>query len=147
DKFDSKQLCRLVAKANNCNLYDMYCFLSSDVFANRVYKELIKSNELLALELEHKYFDKNMSSSGKNQAKKAVLTRLDDFMSIDKIKYMFAQKPNNKFDILKLMSENKVVIIRMLKTGGLGEMACRTIMHLLAIKVFWLKKVMLGKHI
>src|SRR5690606_14452012 len=111
------------------------------------YKELIKSNELLALELEHKYFDKNMSSSGKNQAKKAVLTRLDDFMSIDKIKYMFAQKPNNKFDILKLMSENKVVIIRMLKTGGLGEMACRTIMHLLAIKVFWLKKVMLGKHI
>lgn len=147
DKFDSKQLCRLVAKANNCNLYDMYCFLSSDVYAAKVYEQLKVDNELLALELEHKYFDKNMSSGSKSQAKKAVLTRLDDFISIDKIKYMFAQKPNNKFDLMDLMSQNKVIIIRMLKTGGLGELACRTIMHLLGIKVFWLKKIMLSRNI
>jgi hypothetical protein len=147
DKFDSKQLCRLVAKATNCNLYDMYCFLSSDIYATKVYKDLKESNELLALELQHKYFDKNMSSSGKAQAKKAVLTRLDDFISIDKIKYMFAQKPNDKFDLMSLMNQNKVVIIRMLKTGGLGELACRTIMHLLTTKVFWLKKIMLNTKI
>lgn len=147
DKFDSKQLCRLVAKANKCNFYNMYCFLSSDVYAANVYEELKETNKLLALELEHKYFDKNMSSNGKNQAKKAVLTRLDDFMSIDKVKYMFAQKPNDKFNLVDLMAQNKVVIIRMLKTGGLGELACRTLMHLLATKVFWLKKIMLNKRI
>lgn len=147
DKFDSKQLCRLVAKANKCNLYDMYCFLSSDIYAEKIYEKLKDENELLALELEHKYFDKNMTSTAKAQAKKTVLTRLDDFISNDKVKYMFAQKPNNKFNLMEFMAQNKVVIIRMLKTGGLGEMACRTIMQLITTKVFWLKKLMLSKGI
>ncbi|PTR86730.1 hypothetical protein, partial [Bacillus anthracis] len=40
DKYDSKQLARLIAKVNKCNIYDMYCFLKSDSFAKQVFERL-----------------------------------------------------------------------------------------------------------
>lgn len=137
DKYDSKQLARLVAKVNKCNIYDMYCFLKSDSFAASVFERLEKEDKLLALQLENDYFEKNISPTVKG----AVLTRLDEILGFKLTKNMFAQKPAIKLDLEKLINQNKVIICRMRKMGGLGELGTRLMMNLLTLKVAWIKKI------
>lgn len=137
DKYDSKQLARLVAKVNKCNIYDMYCFLKSDTFAMRVFERLEKEDKLLALQLENDYFNKNISPTIKG----AVLTRLDEILGFKLTKNMFAQEPTIKLDLEKLINQNKVIICRMRKMGGLGELGTRLMMNLLTLKVAWIKKI------
>lgn len=137
DKYDSKQLARLVAKVNRCNVYDMFCFLKSNKFAKDVLKRLEKEDKLLALQLKNDYFDKNITANIKG----AVLTRLDEILGFKLTKNMFAQKPEIKLDLEKLINQNKVIICRMRKMGGLGELGTRLMMNLLTLKVAWIKKI------
>lgn len=135
---NSKQLSRLLFKAVKCNLYDAYCFLQSDKFARQVYNQLLITDELLALQLEHHYFNQGQKI---NQAKSAILSRLDDLLGNDIIKNMFAQEPNNRFNLKEWISEGKVVIIRAMK-NDLGDLGTQVMMYLLTLKVYWLKKIM-----
>jgi hypothetical protein len=138
DLSTSKQLSRLLFKVVKCNLYDAYCFLQSDKYAKQVYKELLTTDELLALELKYRYFDQGQKIS---QAKNAILARLDDLLGNDVIKNMFAQEPNDKMNLREWIKEGKVVIIRATK-NDLGELGAQVMMYLLTLKVFWLKKMM-----
>lgn len=135
---NSKQLSRLLFKAVKCNLYDAYCFLQSDKFARQVYKELLTTDELLALQLEHHYFNQGQKI---NQAKSAILSRLDDLLGNDIIKNMFAQEPNDRFNLKEWIKEGKVVIVRAMK-NDLGDLGTQVMMYLLTLKVYWLKKIM-----
>lgn len=137
DKYDSKQLARLIAKVNRCNIYDMYCFLKSDSFAKQVFERLEQEDKLLALQLENDYFNKNISPTIKG----AVLTRLDEILGFKLTKNMFAQEPTIKLNLEKLINQNKVIICRMRKMGGLGELGTRLMMNLLTLKVAWIKKI------
>lgn len=135
DKYESKKLARLVAKACNCNLYDMYCFMKSEKFQRKVLSEM--EDELLALEVEHEFI---LNKPAKNVSG-AILTRLDDLMGNSLLKYMFAQDINEKFDLRKWMSEGKVVIIRMTKSN-IGELGTKVLMYLLVLRIFEIKKQM-----
>jgi hypothetical protein len=138
----SKQLARIVLKAVKCNIYDAYCLLKSDKYAEEIYKQLLTTDELLAMQLKHDYFDKGSSI---NQAKNAILSRLDDFLGNDVIKNMFAQEPNERFNLKDLLTQGKVVILRMNKTD-VGEMGSQVLMYMLSLKIFWLKKMIHRQH-
>lgn len=139
---NSKQLSRLLFKAVKCNLYDAYCFLQSDKYAKQVYNELLSSDELLALQLKYHYFEQGQKI---NQAKNAILARLDDLLGNDIIKNMFAQEPNKRFNLKKWISEGKVVIVRAMK-NDLGDLGAQVMMYLLTLKVYWMKKIMHKSH-
>lgn len=138
----SKQLARMIFKAVRCNVYDAYCFLQSPKFAEVVYNRLLITDELLALQLEHHYFNQGQKI---NQAKSAILARLDDLLGNDIIKNMFAQQPNNRFDLRKWISEGKVVILRAMK-NDLGDLGTQVLMYMLTLKVYWMKKMMHKDH-
>lgn len=134
----SKQLSRLLFKAVRCNIYDAYCFLQSDKYAKEVYNHLLTSDELLAMQLKYHYFDQGQKV---NQAKNAILARLDDLLGNDIIKNLFAQLPNHRFNLRNWIAEGKVVIIRATK-NDLGDLGAQVMMYLLTLKVYWLKKIM-----
>lgn len=137
DKYESKKLARLVAKACRCNLYDMYCFVRSEEFQKEILERVSKYDELLALQIKNEYMDSKIS----NNVKGAILSRLDEMMGNDLLKFMFAQKPNKKITFREWISEGKVVIIRMTKTD-IGELGTNVLMYLLTVRIFWLKKMM-----
>lgn len=136
--YTSKQLARLVAKACDCNLYDMFNFLKSDKYARMILKRVEnKGNELLALQLQKEYFNVNIPTNIRG----AVINRLDELLSMNITKNLFAAPKNPKFDLQKFIEENKVVLIRMKKDGGLGEQGTKVMINLVLLKANWLKKI------
>lgn len=136
--YSSKQLARLVAKACDCNLYDMFNFLKSDKYARMIQKRIIaRGNELLKLQLEKEYFGVTIPQNIKG----AVINRLDELLSMSITKNLFAAPKNPAFDLQKFIEENKVVLIRMKKDGGLGEQGTKVMINLVLLKINWLKKI------
>ena len=136
--YTSKQLARLVAKACKCNLYEMFCFLKSDKYARKIQQRVLaEGNELLHLQLEMEYFNTKIASTVVG----AVINRLDELLSMSIMKNLFAARPNPKFNLQKFIEQNKVVLIRMKKDGGLGEQGTKIMMNLILLKVSWLKKI------
>ncbi|AGY48781.1 nucleoside triphosphate hydrolase [Bacillus phage Staley] len=136
--YSSKQLARLVAKACKCNLFEMFSFLKSDKYARRIQKRVLdEGNELLHLQLEMEYFQTTIQANVRG----AVINRLDELLSMSIMKNLFAARPNPKFNLQKFIEQNKVVLIRMKKDGGLGEQGVKVMMNLLLLKVSWLKKI------
>ncbi|ARK28823.1 hypothetical protein [Halalkalibacter krulwichiae] len=138
EHYASKSLTRLIAKACRCNLYNMFCFLKSDSYAKEVYNQLLSTDELLAMQVKNEYIDVTVPANVKG----AVLSRIDDLLGIGIVKNMFAQKPSARFNLKKFIEENKVVLIRMRKTGGVGEFGARVLMNILTLKVFRIKKML-----
>ncbi|QJT70468.1 hypothetical protein [Microcystis phage MaeS] len=136
--YSSKQLARLVAKACNCNLYEMFNFLKSKKYAKMILERVRESgNELLSLQLQKEYFEVNIPANIKG----AVINRLDELMSMGITKNLFAAPKNPAFDLQRFIEENKVVLIRMKKDGGLGEQGTKVMINLILLKVNWLKKI------
>lgn len=69
------------------------------------------------------------------------LSRLDEVLGNDLLKYMFAQEPHKRVNFKKWIEQGKVVIIRLTKTN-IGELGTQILMYLLTAKVFWLKKML-----
>lgn len=137
DNYASRKLTRLIAKACKCNLYDMYCFIRSPRYQQEILKRVMEEDELLGLELKHEFIEANVPANVKG----AILSRLDEVMGNDLLKYMFAQEKNNKLDIKKWISEGKIIIIRMTKTE-IGELGTQVLMYLLTLRIFWIKKML-----
>lgn len=138
DNYTSKQLARLVAKACDCNLYDMFNFLKSNKYARMIQKRVVeKGHELLNLQLEKEYFGVKIPANIKG----AVINRLDELLSMNITKNLFAAPKNPAFDLQKFIEANKVVLIRMKKDGGLGEQGTKVMINLVLLKVNWLKKI------
>jgi hypothetical protein len=136
--YTSKQLARLVAKACKCNLYEMFNFLKSDRYAREIQNRVLnEGNELLHLQLEMEYFKATIAANVRG----AVINRLDELLSMSIMKNLFAARPNPKFNLQKFIEENKIVLIRMKKDGGLGEQGVKIMMNLVLLKVSWLKKI------
>lgn len=135
---NAQELCALVAKACRCNLYKMYCFLKSKKFAKSVYEELVKEDELLAMEVKFEYI--NNTRAGDDQGAKALRTRLKVILGNPHFKNMMAQEPNPAIDFEKWIREHKVVLLRM-KKMDIGEVGIQVIMYLLSMKIFWIKKI------
>ena len=136
--YTSKQLARLVAKACDCNLYEMFNFLKSEKYARMIQQRIIdRGNELLNLQLEKEYFNARIPANISG----AVINRLDELLSMSITKNLFAAPKNPKFDLQRFIEENKVVLIRMKKDGGLGEQGTKIMMNLVLLKINWLKKI------
>lgn len=135
---NAQELCALVAKACRCNLYKMYCFLKSRKFAKSVYEQLLKEDELLAMEVKFEYL--NNAKAGDDQGAKALRTRLKVILGNPHFKNMMAQEPNPAINFEKWIREHKVVLLRMKKID-IGEVGIQIIMYLLSMKIFWIKKI------
>jgi hypothetical protein len=142
DHATSQTLCRLVAKACKCNIYKMSLFLKSRIYAEQIYNEVAKEDELLAMEIEYEYLDESLNLT---QAKNALRVRLEEILGNRHFKHMMAQQPNKKLNFEKWIKEGKVVILRMNKLQ-LGDLGVQLLMFLIVQKLFWIKKIMQTDH-
>jgi hypothetical protein len=136
---NAQELCSLVAKACRCNIYKMYCFLKSKKIARQVYNELLKKDELLAMEVKFEYL--NNPNAGNDQGAKALKTRLKNILSNPHFKNMMAQEPNPEINFVQWIKDHKVVLMRMRKMD-IGDIGVQIMMYLVSMKVFWLKKIL-----
>lgn len=73
--------------------------------------------------------------------KPTVINRLDELLSLSITKNLFAAPKNPEFDLQTFIEQNKVVLIRMKKDGGLGEQGTKVMINLVLLKINWLKKI------
>jgi hypothetical protein len=133
----SKRILKTAAKASAGSLYNIKHIIEDEEFRMGVISRLQdEGNFRLADELLA--WGTNEDLGGKADS---VLNRLDDFFGDDSLHDIFAQAPMPEMDFAKWMAEGKVVIVR-IPNRKFGELATKTLVHWLALKVFMTRLLM-----
>src|SRR6185312_10272466 len=133
----SKRYLKAAAKASGGSLYNIKRIIEDEDFrVERIERLLAEGNQRLASELIAWGTNDELGSKAD-----AVLNRLDDFFGNDTLFDIFAQPPMPDVDFARWMTEGKVVIVR-IPNRKLGELATKTLVHWLTLKIFMTRMLM-----
>jgi hypothetical protein len=133
-----KKYLRESAKASGGSLYNIKRIIEDQDFRlNRIAELIDEGNIRLATELTKWGTNEEL---GEKIA--PILSRLDDFFGNDRLFDIFSQPPLPELDFAKWMQEGKVIILRVPNGRGLGELAVKTLVHWITLKVFMTRLLM-----
>ncbi|MEC1697775.1 ATP-binding protein [Schinkia azotoformans] len=133
----SKRYVRTAGKASAGSLFLMKQLFHDEEFRAYRIEELKKEGKVnLANELEQWGDNSELGSKADG-----VIDRLDDLFGDETLEQIFSQPPHPDINFEKWMKEGKVIIIRLPKKI-LGELAIKTLLHWISIKVYMTRLLM-----